>query len=58
MVPECALEFMKCILDHLEPLPQYLTTYEEVGNCALCGTHYRQVCIFQYDYALPLHYLL
>ena len=45
MVPQCALEFMKLMMDHLELLPQYVATYEEVGDCALCGTHYRQVYI-------------
>ena len=42
-VPECAMEFMSQILDNIEILPQYIATHYEVGDCLVCGSHYRQV---------------
>ena len=42
--PECALEFISAVLDNLELVPQYLATYEEVGDCVMCQAPYRQVC--------------
>ena len=43
-VPECALEFLGAVLDNLELLPQFLQSYQEVGDCVLCQAPYRQVC--------------
>ena len=56
LVPECALEFMNQMLDNLELLPQYMSTYHEVGDCAICGAHYRQVDIICYNCSLYTKY--
>ena len=42
--PECAVFFLESVLENLDLLPQYLTSYEEAGDCVLCGQAYRQVC--------------
>ena len=53
-IPECALEFLGAVLDNLELLPQYLATYEEVGDCVMCQAPYRQVCSTLYYAQNPL----
>ena len=42
--PECAVFFLESVLENLDLLPQYLTSYEEAGDCVLCSQAYRQVC--------------
>ena len=43
--PECSVEYLQTLLQHLSLLPQYLTCHEEVGTCVLCQQQYRQVIL-------------
>ena len=52
-VPECALEFLGAVLDNLELLPQFLQSYQEVGDCVFCQAPYRQVCTILKRLAVP-----
>ena len=41
--PECAVFFLESVLENVDLLQQYLTSFEEAGSCVLCGQAYRQV---------------
>ena len=41
--PECAVFFLESVLENVDLLQQYLTSFEEAGDCVLCGQAYRQV---------------
>ena len=55
-VPECAMEFMSQILDNIEILLHYIATHYEVGDCVVCGSHYRQVGVITVSKIHPLHH--
>ena len=40
---ECAVFFLESVLENLDLLTQYLTSFEEAGSCVMCGQAYRQV---------------